>query len=371
MAKQAAAGEEGRAGLRRSILLAILYADIFDYPLTASETLRYLPLRRASPEEVAEELAGLCASVLSKSGRYFTLRDREGLADLRRRREKICAPRWAVARRYARWISCIPFVRMVAVCGSQVFENSDEDGDVDLFLITAPRRIWIVRTCIRLLSRVKRFDGVPVCPSFMITEDALAVPGSKRNFYVAHQIAQAIPLLGGDAFFRFLDANDWFQEYLPLFADEARARESPQTLRPKPSFLAEWILGGRLGDRLERFLHGFTVQRLGRLFPARAIEIRAAFQADGQLSVGDGHLVKVRHLFRERVAKTLGDPDRSTDWAYLFPAIPLAEESTPDRPAQGDAAATTGFSPSPSPSQIFGEVNGSPQGARVGVEKTG
>ena len=46
----------GRGAIESGILKTLLYADIFDYPLTADEVYRYLPAVRAPREAVRSVL---------------------------------------------------------------------------------------------------------------------------------------------------------------------------------------------------------------------------------------------------------------------------------------------------------------------------
>ena len=45
--------------------------------------------------------------------------------------------------RFVRWI---PGLRMIAVSNSLAMYATHEESDIDLFVITAPNRLWIART---------------------------------------------------------------------------------------------------------------------------------------------------------------------------------------------------------------------------------
>jgi hypothetical protein len=88
--------EPGRAALERAIIETVAYADVFDYPLTADEIQRYLIGVPASRGTVRSALGSgqLVPGILSHSGRYFTLADREAATETRRARAAPAAAYW-------------------------------------------------------------------------------------------------------------------------------------------------------------------------------------------------------------------------------------------------------------------------------------
>ncbi|MGZ9167219.1 MAG: hypothetical protein ACXW4U_18770 [Anaerolineales bacterium] len=197
--------------LLRSVLHTLAYADIFDYPLTASEVHRYLTAAKASREEVARVL--LDASLFAQVDDYFTLRGREHIVETRKRRAIIAAQLWPKAVRYGRMIAMLPFVRMVAVTGSLAMKNADEGNDVDYMIVTAPNRLWTCRALSLLLARLANLEGVNLCPNYLVTTNALEL--KERSLYVAHELAQMIPLAGMKTYREIRRLNLWIHDYLP------------------------------------------------------------------------------------------------------------------------------------------------------------
>ncbi|MGZ9223643.1 MAG: hypothetical protein ACXW4Q_16180, partial [Anaerolineales bacterium] len=197
--------------LLRSVFHTLAYADIFDYPLTASEVHRYLTAAKASREEVARVL--LDASLFAQVDDYFTLRGREHIVETRKRRAIIAAQLWPKAVRYGRMIAMLPFVRMVAVTGSLAMKNADEGNDVDYMIVTAPNRLWTCRALSLLLARLAKLEGVNLCPNYLVTTNALEL--KERSLYVAHELAQMIPLAGMKTYREIRRLNLWIHDYLP------------------------------------------------------------------------------------------------------------------------------------------------------------
>src|SRR6476469_9614859 len=111
---------EAHDAMARSIIGALAYADLFDYPLTAEEVSHYQVGTTFSFLEVTRYLATLSAhgGAICREGDFFCLRGRESIFGTRRTRAADSARVWQRAYVHARWVSRLPFVRMVAVTGA-------------------------------------------------------------------------------------------------------------------------------------------------------------------------------------------------------------------------------------------------------------
>lgn len=204
-----------------SVFHTLAYADVFDYPLTASEVYCYLTSTKASFEEVSRALAD--EALFGRSGEYFTLRGREHIVEIRKRRAEIAARLWIKARRYGRIIAMLPFVRMVAVTGSLAMNNTDEGKDVDYMIVTAPNYLWTCRALSLLVAQFAKLEGVNLCPNYIVTTNALEL--KERSLYVAHELAQMIPLSGLKIYAEMCRLNDWITDYLPNALMEPERRD--------------------------------------------------------------------------------------------------------------------------------------------------
>ncbi len=211
--------------LNRAILHTVVYADIFDYPLTAREIHRYLTGLSAPFKAVEEALPG----ALRHSGEYYMLPGREAIVSTRQRRQAIAARLWPYALRFGMLIAGLPFVRMVAVTGSLAVDNVEERADLDYLIVTTPGRLWLCRALILVLGRLAALQGAQICPNYIISQRALEFPA--HNIYAAHELAQMVPLSGMDVYDRIRIINSWVQEFLPN-ADGAPPRSSAN---PQPA----------------------------------------------------------------------------------------------------------------------------------------
>ena len=163
--------------LQQAILHTLAYADVFDYPLTASEIHRYLvgvPSTLACVQETLNNT--LPKTYISQIGEYFTLPGREGLTETRARRTAHSAQIWPQAVAYGRRLANFPFVRMIALTGALAVQNVEEGADIDYFIVTEPGRLWVCRAMVIGLVHWAARSGVVICPNFFLAANALELP---------------------------------------------------------------------------------------------------------------------------------------------------------------------------------------------------
>ncbi len=335
------------AALEAGVRLTILYGDLFDHPLTADELQRYMPTPCSDRETFARLLAELCTEgVLMRDGELFCRPGREATFALRRRRARLAAPRWLAAQGFAAWLAWVPFLHMVAVCGSQAVDNGDGDGDVDLFLITAPERLWLVQAITMVLRRPGRWRyGVEICPNFLLCGDRLALEG--RDLYAAREAAQTVPLWGEEAYGAFLAANRWITEFLPQIDLTVPLRsqalsERRRYLRPQPRHrLTRWLeklLAGHLGNFLDRSIHRSMLLYYRWRLRSRGFrkpQIENAYRRDRQVVITGGYARAVARRFRERAKVELADLPQAVELSRRL--FPLADDpEAPSSPAEAD-----------------------------------
>jgi hypothetical protein len=248
--------------LFRSIFHTLAYADVFDYPLTVHEVYRYLDFANASFEEVTQILTD--TTHFSTVENYYTLRGREEIVKTRKQRAVVASRLWSKAARYGRMIASLPFVRMVAVTGSLAMNNTDEGKDIDYMIVTAPGHLWTCRALALLVTRFARLEGIHLCPNYLVTTNALKL--EEHSLYVAHELAQIIPLSGMEFYDEMRRLNTWTSDYLP---NSLTAPEMPQDVPflQGPSFLkkvfeilfrlpfANWFEKWEMNRKVARLTH--------------------------------------------------------------------------------------------------------------------
>jgi hypothetical protein len=281
--------------LERAVQAALVYADLFDYPLRAEEVHRFLPDRKASLTEVRAALAAWP----SRKDLYH-LPERDHVVERRLGRAAVAAGLWRSARAVGRLLWALPFVEMVAVTGSLAVDNADAGDDIDFMLVTQPGRLWTVRALAVGIVRLGALRGVCICPNYLVTTRALAM--RRHDLFTAHELVQLVPLHGWATYQRLLAANGWVSEILP----NATPQPSAITNDCRPGLyrgaraLAQAGLTRGPGRRFEAWEAGRKIRR----FAGQAgLNDETAFTADECKGHFDRHGSRTLHAYAERSAQ--------------------------------------------------------------------
>ena len=286
-----------------AILRTLLYADIFDYPLTPAEIHHYLIAEPTTPEAVRAALASsawLAARVTRVNG-YFAVADRAEVGPLRDERQRYASSLWSKARRWAFLVGCLPFVRMVAVTGALAIDNSPAGDDIDFLIVAAPGRVWLARAMTIALVRAARLFGVGLCPNYVLSQSALAQ--DRHDLFVAHDLAQMVPLVGHAMYAEMRAANEWVVEFLPHARHPLHSEPelAPRSWLRTLQRLGERLLSGPLGDALE----AWERRRKLRKFSSAAQKPGSAAQLDADHVKGhfDDHGHFILAEYEKRAAR--------------------------------------------------------------------
>ncbi len=251
--------EKVKQTLCDAILLTLCYREVFDYPMTRQELLRYLLFHPASLQELDQALAQMDRRQITLSGDYVLPIGNESLLAVRETRERAHAAYWHWALRYARWLRWVPFIRMVGITGSLAANNTDPAADIDLFCITSAGRMWVGRLGMSIIKKItRRFCPFPACLNTCVSEANLNL--SEHNVYIAHQIALMVPVWGERAYRDLLAANPWVTDYFPQL--DFKANKTMYEQRPPlPVRFVEWLLRGRFGNWLNTYTYHLGVRR--------------------------------------------------------------------------------------------------------------
>jgi hypothetical protein len=203
--------------------------------------------------------------LLRQANGYVIRSGRDNLVECRVTREQAARHLWPLAARYGGWLAHLPFVRMVAVTGALAVQNvTDNDDDLDYLLVTQPNRVWTARAFSIVLVRLARLRGVTICPNYVLAESALEQ--ERKDLFIAHEIAQMIPLYGHDLYQRFRAVNAWADNHLPnattVYYHAPKCTFS--TLGHIAKAICERLLSGRLGNWLEKWEYQRKLRRFAR-----------------------------------------------------------------------------------------------------------
>lgn len=211
------------AGVEKiSFLKALIYADIFDYPLNRKEI--YLWLIRSGERKIKRDRTIKNSGIVRHQKGFYFLKGRKKIVALRRLREAWSRKKIEIAKKIALWLRIIPFIKLVGISGSLAMKNSDQDDDIDFLIITKKNRLWITRGLVTImldLLGIRRRFGEKiakdrVCLNMFLGEDSLAVPENEQDLYSAHELVQLQPVWDKDGIYKkFLSENLWVKNYLP------------------------------------------------------------------------------------------------------------------------------------------------------------
>ncbi len=216
--------------LKKSIAETLAWFDIFDYPLTCEELhknlwgidcaggLDYIDFFLLIDSLLSEEL-------FEKKGGYYFLAGREDIIAKREEKVKFVEEKLKVAKRAAKKIRWIPFVRAMFVCNTVAGGYTTKGSDVDVFIVVRENRLWITRflvtTVLGLFRLRRRGHSVinKICLSFYIADNHLDLSDIRLegdDIYLVYWINQLVPIYDpGGIRSEIYKENGWAKKYLP------------------------------------------------------------------------------------------------------------------------------------------------------------
>jgi hypothetical protein len=241
----------------RAFLQSVIYAALFDYPLTPAQLRESLLGQTADETALIRWYEGseyLNATIDFVDG-YFFPRGRHDVLYTRAEREAISRTMLAEMAGPLNLVTRMPFVRLVALSGSLAHLNASDDADLDLFVITCPGRVWTVAVATLLIARLRGWRK-RLCLNYVISERALWI--APADLFSANQIVHLQPITGNDAYRRFLEANHFVERFYPNF------RPRPVTEQLHCSWLIETALNLTIAPIAERLCRWLYRAHLGR-----------------------------------------------------------------------------------------------------------
>lgn len=266
--------------LERAIFETVRWWDLFDRPVTELELVERLvsaekPVGLADVRAVLEQSPWLAERVDRKSGFVFLL-GREGLVRERLKREARAQRKWKLVQQAGRWLALVPFVRGLAGSGSLALNNTKEESDLDILVITAVDRIWLARLGLLLVAEVTGrrrrhwHEQAPdkLCLNHYLSESELMIASEIRNLYTATLYSSLVPICGDKVLRRFKEVNEeWMGQYMGW---HRYARSLNTYTRELPSWqrglkgMVESVLKEPVWDGLEAAAKAVQLYFIGR-----------------------------------------------------------------------------------------------------------
>lgn len=269
--------------LKKAIVKTIAFFDLFNFPLADFEVWKWLwadftsgpisfkgvepPGHNASLQEVKSILEnGELSNILETKNGFYFLRGRSETVKTRMVRYNYAGRKFARAVRVAKLLRFIPWIKMIAVGNIIGANNMQDEGDIDLFIVVAKKRIWITRFFAAAFMAVLNLRPQAgdmrdkICLSFFVSEEAMDLErlmldnsplppfdkGGKEesDIYFIYWLAGLVPIYkAGNVYGKFVEANSWIKNYLSGWRPVEPARWRCVSGMPKIYRLAAGICG--------------------------------------------------------------------------------------------------------------------------------
>jgi len=273
--------------LAERIISTLRFFDLQKFPLTAFEIHKYLVADvNALKSKIDSRFEIQDASsvpapavhfdtiltqlhILSREGRivarngFYALSGKDQLVQDRAKSYLTGLPREKRVQTFLVPARHIPFVRGVALAGSQALGQQRTTSDIDLLIITDPRRLWTARTLLSAWFHIfgVRRHGKKITNRFCLNH-YLANPrevDAERNLYKAMEYTKLRSVFGASHIRRFQRANlEWMRQFFPNITFPKIKSETQSSLQ----LFLESIFNSKLGDWLERRLGQWQQKRI-------------------------------------------------------------------------------------------------------------
>lgn len=271
--------------LEQAIFATIAYYDYFNYPLTTGEICYYLikvssnvalvdvsgdkqntNLTIAKTAEIIDNSENLKKFTGQKNGFYF-LRGREEIVVTRIQKKKLMDQKFKKIKWILRFISYLPFVRLIMLSGSMGLGNPVKESDIDLLVVAKHGRIWTARaflTFFSILFGAYRHTGKTqnrLCLNHYITDRSLGIDFG--NLYKAEEYLNLLPLAGDlNIYNNFFKENAWMKDHTysvsGTLEKNLRAMPTKGIYKEIRNFF-ESALSGVIGDYFEKKVKKFQI----------------------------------------------------------------------------------------------------------------
>ncbi|EKD43845.1 MAG: hypothetical protein ACD_72C00098G0006 [uncultured bacterium] len=265
-----------QAILEQAILKTLAYFDLNNYPLTSEEIGQFLFQYKSDDFKAllsALDEMKIQNKIQEKFG-YFYLVGKEEIVENRRVQLVISELKLRKARKAAKFIRYVPFLRAIFVCNTVSAGTATASSDIDFFIITAMGRIWIVRFFTNLILRLFGLrtygDKISdkICLSFFVDDNNLNLEKLKAvdlDIHFVYWTTQMIPIYDPQNYWKkFLTANYWIKNYLPNFSNNSSYLNLVNDGKVGKVWKKAWEIMWQTayGDLIEKQMHDWQLMKL-------------------------------------------------------------------------------------------------------------
>jgi len=216
-----------------------------------------------APDAIIRCLETECKNEIETEKGFYVLKGRRELVAKRLENYLFGIGRERLIRKYAPFFRYIPFVRGVALAGSQALGQQKKSSDIDLFIVTDPEFLWLARTLVTgyLHLTGKRRYGNFITDRFCLNH-YIAAPKEVqefKNLYTASEYIKLRPLVYPGSIYRFQYNNkQWIGQLFP----NAEFLKTPLDRQSGIQKILEQVLANKFGFWLEQKLKSWQLPKI-------------------------------------------------------------------------------------------------------------
>lgn len=228
-----------------AVLYTLAFFSLFDRALTLSE----LRERLLTFDISLVELRDICQQsprICIREDICWLCHHEESFHSLQQQRN-LTQKRFRKVFRY-RWLfQCIPFIRGVSVCNNLSFGIAKQQGDIDLFIQTDSKHLFLSRflvTGFLHILGVRRHGNKTqnrFCLSFYTTTDndkMQSIALQPHDIYLAYWTLLLQPLMNAPLYQQFMTSNRaWLEQYFSIAVIQQRANYVQQHIKKDNNML--------------------------------------------------------------------------------------------------------------------------------------
>lgn len=213
--------------VKKAIVKTLYYSSLFQFPLTKAELWKYCIAKQPITfKRWQKELEQLSGSLIAFAAPYYVLHGQNHLITMRKKRFAHSQKKLQQHLQLLRLLSSLPTVRLLAISGSLARLNANKNADIDLFIITTKRTLWITRLLLlgllQLTGKRRRYGQKKtkntICLNMLLDEAHLHFGKQRQDLYTGYEICQLRVIVDKNYTYQhFLSANSWIQRFLPHF----------------------------------------------------------------------------------------------------------------------------------------------------------
>lgn len=210
----------------KAVYNTLVYSTHFAYPLTKEEI--YLKQHSSfifSQKEINQSIYKLLAAkIIFCKQNYYFINQKKLQINIKNRieKEKISTEKLKFARKTLDKITKISWVKAILITGSVAAKNANKEDDIDILIITADNRLWLVRLIVIMFLELKKIRRRPddknfadkICFNMVLDGSFCLIPFQNQNIYTAHELLQSILIYEYDnCYYSLLKQNQWVNQF--------------------------------------------------------------------------------------------------------------------------------------------------------------